>query len=89
MLRCTGCGYLGSKVLEKGPRDGGEEVHVGWGVKALREIACNSLNVSLIGLDKVDNGDIGDGVSLGVDIPSVKFRVSPEFNKGVRRAPYK
>lgn len=76
MLRCPGCGYLGSKVLEEGPRDGGEEVHVGWGVEALGEIACNSLNISLIGLDQVDNGDIGNGVSLGVDIPLVAVFVS-------------
>lgn len=69
MLRCAGSSYLGGKVLKKGPRDRGEEVHVGWGVKPLGKIACDGLDVSLIGFDKVDDRDIGNGVSLGVDVP--------------------
>lgn len=71
MLRCTRGGYLGSKVLEEGPRYGGEEIHVGRRVETLGEIACDGLNVSLIGLNKVNDGDVGNGISLRVDIPLI------------------
>jgi hypothetical protein len=84
VLRCAGSGYLRGKVLEEGPRDGGEEVHVGRGVEPLGEIARDSLDVSLIGLDKVDNRDIGNGVSLGVDIPLEVLLVS---GSGSSRSP--
>lgn len=69
MLRRAGGGYLRGKVLEKRPGNGGEEVHIGWGVEPLGKIACDGLYISLVGLDKVDDWNIGDWVSLGVDVP--------------------
>lgn len=65
-----------SKVLEKGAGNGGEEVHVGRGVEALGEIARDRLDIGRSRFHQVDNGDVGNGISLRIKAPRNRATVS-------------
>lgn len=68
MLCGSGCRYLRRKVFEEGSGYGGEEVDVGGRVKTARKVVCDRFDVRRCRFDEVNNRNVGNWVSCGIDI---------------------
>ena len=69
VLRRSRRGDLRGKIFQERAWHGGEEVDIGGGVEAAGQVFRNGLDIFGIGLDEIKNGDIGDGIASGVDVP--------------------
>lgn len=69
LLRGACCCCLCGKLFQRWPRDRGEEVEVGRAVKPLLKVVRDGFQVRGSRLDQVYGWDIGDGGSLGRDVP--------------------
>ena len=84
-LRRVGLRRLGGKLLQERPRDGGQEVDVGGRIAPDLQVPRDVFQIGGRGLDEIDDGNVGDGMALAVDVSADGAVSARRWSLGVRR----